>query len=311
MDDQNWRRRFFFYLFWVLVLGNATPSYAVNFSLDPASDSLDGNITADDVLDSSLISSFGVAVQGEELGLQSFFDNLNALSYGKDSLKGPFYFSVDRLSFGLSGTAVQSQSLTNEAAGDVYLNSAGSNQLFRDEEDLGLTPGFLDSDDLDALAIEDKPNGGLTYFSIDAFSATNNFGLGSSASDILLSEGNGNFSIFADGFSDIGLQDTDDIDALALLDVFEPGVLNPGIDKALFSLSSFSDSLFTTGFSSADILFTDFTGDFSQYVSASELGLDAFDELDALDTVNVPEPLTILGTTTAIAFGAWFKRQQK
>ena len=309
MNYQIRHRQILFYLFWALLWGNATPSYAVNFSLDPASDSIDGNITPDDVLNSDST----IATSGSELGLEDdffvgFFDNLNAISYGKDSLKGPFYFSVDKLSLGLAGTAVQSQRLADESAGDVYLNSAGSNQLFLDEEELGLIPGFL-GDDLDALAIEDKPNGGLTYFSLDDLSFTNFFDTYSS--DILLSDGNDNFSIFADGFSDIGLQDTDNIDALALLDVFEPGVLNPGIDKALFSLSSFSDSLFTTGFSSADILFTDFTGDFSQYVSASELGLDAFDELDALDTVNVPEPLTILGTTTAIAFGALFKRKQK
>jgi hypothetical protein len=313
MNYQVLRRQVFIYLFWGLLFGNVAPSYAValiNFSLDPASPTIDGNITPDDVLNSVP----EVAIQGSSLGLQDdfpngLFDNLNALSYGRDFIGGPLFFSVDRLAMGSVGSAVKTESLRSEAAGDVYISfpGTGSNQLLIDEEELGLTPGFF-GDDVDALAMEDKGNSIFTYFSIDDFSASNF--LGAYSSDIILSkDGEKSFSIFADGFFDIGLEDTDDIDALALYDVVNPGTLDPGEDLALFSLSSFSSSLLR-GFSPADILFTDFTGDFSRFASAAEIGLDVWDELDALDTVNVPEPLTILGTTTAIAFGAVFKRKQ-
>jgi hypothetical protein len=313
MNYQVLRRQVFIYLFWGLLFGNVAPSYGINFSLDPASPTIDGNITPDDVLNSVP----EVAIQGSSLGLQDdffngLFDNLDALSYGRDFIGGPLFFSVDRLAMGSVGSAVETESLLSEAAGDVYRSfpGTGSNQLLIDEEELGLTPvtpGFF-GDDVDALAMEDKGNSIFTYFSIDDFSASNF--LGAYSSDIILSkDGEKSFSIFANGFSDIGLEDTDDIDALALYDVINPGILDPGKDLALFSLSSFSSSLLG-GFSPADILFTDFTGDFSRFASAAEIGLDVWDELDALDTVNVPEPLTILGTTTAIAFGAVFKRKQ-
>ena len=80
---------------------------------------------------------------------------------------------------------------------------------------------------------------------------------------------------------------------------------DPGIDKALFSLSTFSSSTFTftgnsyipgrQGFlSPADILFTDFTGTFSLWASAADIGLDELDELDALDTIPEPGSLILL-----------------
>ena len=316
MNEQAFLRQIFLYLFWGLLFANATPSYGValtNFSVDPASPTIDGNITADDVLNPGP----AVTIQGNNLGL-GFFDNLNALSYGQDFIGGSLAFSVDRLSLGLAGTAVNSQALIGEAAGDVYISlpPVGSNQLLINEQNLGLTAGFF-GDDLDALSLNNKPNNSFTYFSFDFFSASN--GVAANSSDILFSSANNSFSIFADGIWDIGLDSTDDIDALVLLDVINPGVLDPGIDQALFSLSSFSSSLFTRGFSSADILFTDFSGNFSLFASASELGLDIFDELDALDSIGptgstpVPEPITILGTTTALGFGAFFraKRNQK
>lgn len=95
---------------------------------------------------------------------------------------------------------------------------------------------------------------------------------------------------FAFGEAHIGLDPADDIDALLLNDTFEPGVLNPGIDQALFSLSSFSPNTLTSGtgvFSPGDILFTDFMGDFSLWAFASDIGLRDDDELNAL---TVPEP---------------------
>ena len=82
------------------------------------------------------------------------------------------------------------------------------------------------------------------------------------------------------------------------------GVLDPGLDLALFSVSTFSPSTFTQsggsytpglpGFlSPADVLFTDFTGEFSLFAPAAELGLASDDELNALDTA-IPEPLSLV-----------------
>jgi hypothetical protein len=252
-------------------------------------------------------------------------DNLDALSYGKDPIENPLYFSVDRVAIGLPGSAVNGQAKpgSEEAAGDVYktLPPSGSNQLFIDEEKLKLTPGFF-GDDLDALELDSLPTP-FTYFSIDKLSATNGFGTGNLADDILISIGNGSFGTFAPG-STMGIDDTDDLDALILWDVFEPGVLNPGIDMALFSLSTFSTSAFTFSgnsyqagvkgsLSPADILLTDFSRSFSLWASANDIGLFPDDEVDALDTVPVPESsssiaLIALGT---LGTGSALKRNLK
>jgi hypothetical protein len=121
---------------------------------------------------------------------------------------------------------------------------------------------------------------------------------------------------------------------LILWDVFQPGVLNPGIDMALFSLSTFSTSAFTFSgneyiagkkgnLSPADILFTDFQTEFEVmpgqkqkfklWASANDIGLFPDDEVDALDTVLVPEPsssiaLIALGT---FGIGSALKRKLK
>jgi PEP-CTERM motif len=271
------------------------------FSIDPASPAIDGNITPDDVL----VAGPTVHTQGRDLGLKDDFfngiyDNLNALSYGQDPIMNPLFFSVDRVAVGLPGSDVHDQAKPGvaEAAGDVYttLPPSGSNSLYIDEEQLGLMPGFF-GDDLDALELDSEPNP-YTYFSVDYLSVTVDW------TDIWVSTGNEDIEQYADGETQIGLLPEDDLDALALWDVFEPGTLNPGIDKALFSISTFSASAFTV-VSPADILFTDFTGNFSLWASAADIGLRFDDEVDALDTV--PEPATI--TLMAIGFaGLGFHR---
>ncbi len=297
------------FVIFVIVILNPLIAGAVpivpKYSIDPASPAIDGNISPDDVLKTGPV----VHTEGSSLGLQDDFfsgvyDNLNALSYGQDPIKNPLFFSVDRVAVGLPGSDVhdQAKSGVEEAAGDVYttLPPFGSNSLFIDEQQLGLMPGFF-GDDLDALELDTEPNP-WTYFSIDSLSATNGFGTGGLDDDILFSDGTGSFQIFAEGISDIGLGFGDDLDALVLWDVINPGVLDPGLDKALFSLSTFSPSAYTFSgnpyspgvkgsLSPADILFTAFTGSFSLWASATDIGLHSYDEVDALDTV--PEPATI------------------
>ena len=104
-------------------------------------------------------------------------------------------------------------------------------------------------------------------------------------------------NVFADA-SAIGLDPEDDLDALWLWDVGDRGVLDPGVDQALFSLAMGSQTLGeldNTGeplFSQGDILFTDFTGEFSVWKTASQLGLLPSDNLNALSSSMVPEPGT-------------------
>jgi hypothetical protein len=292
----------------VAVAGPVLPK----FSLDPASPSVDANLTPDDVVRP------GPTVQtpGTDLGLlddffTGVFDNLDALSYGRDPLTGPLYFSVDRVAVGSPGTAVNLEAApgASGAHGDVFvaLPPLLTNLLFIDQQSLGLQPDFF-GDDLDALEL-DSPILPFAYFSIDALSATNAFGAGALAGDVLVSSGNGTFGTFAEGVAHIGLHSDDDLDALVLLDLGVKGRLDPGLDVAWFSLSTFSPSAFTftgnpyipgvPGFlSPADVLVTSFTGSFGLLAPAASLGLEADDELDALDTV--PEPPHLV--TLAIAF---------
>ena len=288
------------------IISYGTPSHGFVFSLDSNSSSIDGNVTPDDILTDNL----SVVTQGTALGLQDdffggTFDILNALSYGQDSLSSPLNtFTVDRLSVGLPETAVREQALISEQGGSIFTTSLSSdNQLLNDPSSLGLTPGFF-GDGLNSLSSE--PSGSLTYFSISAFSASNGFGTGGLSSDILISDGSGSFSVFADGAT-MGLDEADDIDSLILFDGGTIGQLDPGIDRAIFSLSSFSPSTFTfTGndyspglkgsLSPADLLLTDFSGSFSSCASGPSQGSDKEDENTGGSgggCEKVPEPTAI------------------
>src|SRR5688572_9038621 len=112
-------------LFSVVLLGCSPAAMAapITFSIDPASPAIDGNITPDDILQPGP----SVYRHGTSLGLQDgffggVFDNLDALSYGRDPIVNPLFFSVDRVAVGLPGSAVNSQAApgSEEAAGDVY-----------------------------------------------------------------------------------------------------------------------------------------------------------------------------------------------
>ena len=74
----------------------------------------------------------------------------------------------------------------------------------------------------------------------------------------------------------IGLNGSfDDIDALDLFDRGTVGVLDPGIDYALFSLAPGSQSLFfNSNLDAADIFFTDFRGSFATFASDADMGLN-------------------------------------
>lgn len=290
----------------------------IKFSIDPASPSIDGNITPDDVL----IPGPQVHTHGANLGLMDgfldgFFDNLNALSYGQDPISKllPLFFSVDRIAVGAPGSDVNAEARpgVESAHGDVYTtfplgSNLGTNRLLIQEVQLGLRSGFF-GDDLNGLDLDAEPKP-FTYFSIDSLSVSNGnaCGKGGDAADILVSKEDGTCKIYAEGELAIGLLRGDDIDALVLLDRLFNDTADSGIDQALFSLSPFSPSTFTftgnpyvpcvRGFMSpADVCFTTFDGHYTLWAGATEIGLRPDDNVDALDTIdatNVPEPPTFL-----------------
>lgn len=83
---------------------------------------------------------------------------------------------------------------------------------------------------------------------------------------------------------------TDSVDGLILYDNGTEGVLEPGVDYALFSLAPGSAALAANSLSAGDVLFTDFSGHFGLYAKATDLGLTSGSNIDALE---VPEPATL------------------
>lgn len=113
-------------------------------------------------------------------------------------------------------------------------------------------------------------------------------------------------------FFDLGLiQFEDAIDGLIMFDIVNlptpgssgPGLVDPGVDFALFSLAPGSFSLNNFGLSAGDVFFTDFQGSYALYADGTELGLNpsAFgppaqsENIDALD-LYCPADVTTTGT---------------
>lgn len=266
--------------------------------------------------------------------------DINAGSFGRDDVPAviggaiPIYFSVDRVAVGGGGSAVNAnaQPGIESAHGDVYTTlGTGSNSLYRSETALGLSTGFF-GDDMDALQISGL-GGSDTIDSAAIFPywalwrdsarvgepATLSGGGadadGFTADDIAFGSTPGAQLLFASGVAHIGLTAGDDLDGLILFDVtpdsgapggFLPipnGVVDPGLDRALFSLDAFSPNTITSGlggsFRPGDVLSTDFSGTFSLLWSSSQLGLDDFDNVDALTAI--PEPGAALGWIAILA----------
>lgn len=289
-----------------LITGSAIASGIVpiedfRYSLDPTSTSGGKN----DVLRTD-ISGPTVVVDtlGTDLGLTAT-DNLNALSNGaadifsmgnyleKDDpnrIAPLIYFSVDTASVGAAGDVLTEVDKDADIFGSFYPPAVanGGNKLIHDASALGLVA----ADNIDALTVDD-PDAGSWFFSVTG------------SEDIQISAGTGSFVKFADGVLDIGLFEDDDIDAFLFYDSQEAGtlgVLDVGIDMALFSLSRDSLSTFQGAgttyaagvqgqLSAADILFTDFSGSFSLWAEADEMGLLSTDNIDAL---TAPEPSSLV-----------------
>jgi hypothetical protein len=217
--------------------------------------------------------------------------------------------------------------------------AADSNLQMIDEAELGLqapsTNGQLLSpveDDLDAIEFDsplsvDTDGDGMhnfpVYFTLDGTSPSNPPSNGWFSNIFVSQPSDTNFSfsynpnnpfsfqVFADGVDDVGLSLTDVIDALALSDVtpvdipgfadlIPNGMLDAGLDEALFSLAPGSPH----GVSGADIFYTDFMRPFdpskrwheggSLFATAAEMGLLDTDNINALDVFFIPEPSSIV-----------------
>lgn len=82
----------------------------------------------------------------------------------------------------------------------------------------------------------------------------------------------------------LGLQWSDDIDAMIVIDDDSPFSFQPGIDQVIFSLAPDSPSLMPP-YGPGDLFVSNGTGFFEMFCSASALGLFAFDNVDLLDYV--------------------------
>lgn len=193
----------------------------------------------------------------------------------------------------------------------VAAPAVGTNVMGVDEASLGLqAPADNYSikgppeDDLDALEASDGSFVDFVFFTLSENSPS--LGTAFTANDILVAKTSAKpskFTIYAHGIDDIGLLEGDKIDALALWDGTPRGrtlnedELNDGekeLDEALFSLAKDSPSLSVGAnphmpgagpFSPGDVFRINFRSKkkIRLYASASELGLQEDDELNALD----------------------------
>lgn len=252
--------------------------------------------------------------------------DLDALSQGMDIVtrNDIIYFSVDRSSIGIPGTAVYQQStasLTAQQSGDIYVTvhtppvnghgiisaPQGDNSILIDEAgDEELIPGFGLSPDngqnVDAFSFEEfdyytrpgytLPRDGkqdvTVFFSLDPVA-------GSGGADILISPKLDQiaFSEVFKSAATMGLEEDDNIDALALNAIpYIFGEQNP-VSRAYYSLTPGSPSLTAWNASPADIFYTEFDGTSVLAYSANSLGLMPGDNVDALETNALPEPASL------------------
>ena len=238
-------------------------------------------------------------VPAANLGLTAG-DNLNALSSGLDT-GSVIYFSVA----GSSDIRV-----TTNASGLLVPPTGFNTTLYK-----GSQLGLSDQDDLDAFNFDEFDLGGFggvgdgipdrnVYYglaagssSLDAGADETNYDSKSTADDIFINDPG---TVYAHGGT-MGLEFGDDLDGLVLFDFQDHGELTIVGDQALFSLAEGSPTLskgidlFGNEISAADIFYTNFDGSFSIFATASELGLDATFDVDAIEVQpsTIPEPFSI------------------
>jgi len=160
--------------------------------------------------------------------------------------------------------------------------------------------GAIPLDDMDALELTpidfdgDQVHDTFIYFCLDRMSQS--LGpLGALPGDVLVVwPGAPGIQVFAPAPMlglDMAVVGADELDALVVWDLGNVGQVDPGLDVALFSLAP--GSLYLDGpdgmpgtaddYSAADIFVTDFTGFNLLYMPANALGMEFWDNIDALD----------------------------
>jgi hypothetical protein len=252
-----------------------------------------------------------VALSRTGLGLQPG-DDLDALSFGTDGIDvagaTTLAFSVDANAVGLPNTGVAQQAALGRQEGAEFVTMlAETNQTLVPAAAIMPLP---DTDDLDSLtdypaSVVDFDSDGdpedPVFFSLAPGSPTL-AALSASPADVLVTV-NGSVSVFATA-SALGLTTGDDLDALCLMKSALPtttlragstlaAVPAPGpllFDLALFSLAPGSPRLAAQGHSAGDLFVTNFSNSrpnlasapLALYADASDLGLTATDDVDAL-----------------------------
>ncbi len=244
--------------------------------------------------------------------------DINALSAGYEPLDRTlwdFIFSVDRLSVGVNGSSVNFRSTLNgNAAADLFFTNPaliGTNRLLATDSSLGLTHPI---DNVDGAEVFDSrlgievPYRGFSVNNDDVY-----FSIVSGNTIQIAPDPNGGSNVFRQAAT-LGLVAGDEIDALGL----DINLNDDGLIEAIFSLAPNSPSLQTfvpalgRNLSPADILYTDFSGQFDIAgqtgllgifpgnldffdLTAGNLGLLTTDNVDALDIVytstifNIPQ----------------------
>ncbi|MCB1736429.1 MAG: PEP-CTERM sorting domain-containing protein [Gammaproteobacteria bacterium] len=289
-----------------MMLGLVAPAQAVLFSVSDTAYAVLGsqvrldsgnNAQHNTVYQSTGNGNNSADVTAEAIGLSGFTNaivDVNAISSGNDAridtasaslLRPKIFFSVDRTSTGAAGTAVAAQDAVGDVAGDVFrfeVDLTGNNTQAYSAASLGLLEAagspLGKADNVDAIDMFDGP----IWNTSDLSEAVSPELYWSSAggSDIFFSAADGVSDVYKTGITDIGLLSGDDIDALAL---------NVAEGWAMFSLSRNSTSVLVYGYSAADVFVTTFDGSFSLAYSAEQLGLNASDNIDAMETA-VPAP---------------------
>jgi hypothetical protein len=178
-------------------------------------------------------------------------------------------FSVDNYAVGAANTAVETQALANEAAGDVfYADLSGDNWLFIDEALLGLyADGTGDQDNLDALMFYVDPdyqctlNSRLYNYEEPVITET------------LAAENYAHYLATGEFW-------------FAFLFSVEDGAV--GLDGTAVRWESLDDSS-----EQGDVFFSFGNGMNYLFAEEGDLGLLCGDELNALDNNVIPEPGTI------------------
>lgn len=288
-----------------LALTAAAPASAMVFSLDGRS--APNGIGPADILQSFGGGQFTVVATAGDLGLVRG-DDITGLHHGAIAAL-TLWFSVDRSSSGLADTAVRQQG--NGQAADVYSSGdlapapAGTNRLAIPNADLGLA----DDANIDAAFwFTWQPE--RDFFFTLAPGSPSLAALHAHAADILIHRADGSLGVWKTA-SELGLLDTDVIDAFQFADAPQPGQW-----EMVFSLAPGSPTLAALGASPADILAASTQGLLVR-TPAWELGLAVTDNLDVIGGTfdcftdpradcKIPEPgslpLAVLAVGSLLAF---------